>query len=457
MIKKTAAVLIALTFCLAPLFAAMSRKKVVSGNDVFYVYYDEKGAEVAKEKILKNGSSEFVYGFKINGEVKETGDNGVITYMWSYKDNKKNGPCYRFYPSGKKMEEFTYKNGVLDGPSKKYSEDGKVTEAADYVNGKISTLENFLENGNRWKYSYKNDKLNGTSYLYDSQNRLIESKTYKDNVLNGSSKKYYLSSAVKSETEYVNGKPEGYSHYYDEKGREVSTVLYKNGKEVNKIRHLSEQDADQSKTPVKASLEKSGGQKSLRWQGPASMHMADSKRMINEIKFFVKDGGNMNGVFKAYYKNGQTRYEGRFANGRPEGIFKAYSPEGKVVSADNYSRGRINGTSKLYYLSGEKLAEYRYKDGVLEGVSSVYNKDGSVLSQVSYRKGLMHGTIKNFYDNKGLCFEGYFSDGEPVGQIRYYFYGDTNKLQYLIEFNKGRMTKSTAFSRDGFVSYEALY
>lgn len=452
MIKKISALFLSMLFLSSASFAVMTRKKIFSDKEQYYVYYDEDGAEVARENILKNKTSQFSPESDVSGEVREFNDKDELLYIWNYKNNIKDGKAFGFYPNGKKMYELIYVDGVLQNIGIKYFENGGVSEKVFYMDGKVEGPAHiYLENGNYYKYNYENNKLNGSAYLYDREHRLLEVATYKDNVLEGEYIKYYLSGAIKSEMKYRRGKIEGYARYYDEKGREVSTRLYRNGKEVDKIQHM-----DDSKSSFKTSFVKRSDNESIVWQGPAVTHLEDSKKMVNEIKFFEKSD-KLNGVHKTYYKNGHVRYEGRFANGVPNGVFKTYSVDGTLIGIDNYSWGRITGTSKMYYATGEKLAEYRYKNGKLEGVSSVYNKDGSVIIKASYRNNLLHGSIENFYENGIRCFESYFSNGEPVGQLRYYFPTQDIKLMYLIEFKNGKIFKSTAFSIDEFIEFVAEY
>lgn len=456
MIKKVFILLVAALFLSQTAYAAITKKKeIVSEKEHHYVYYDKSGSEIGREKIVKNSPAQFSPESKITGEVREVNDKGVLLYIWNYKDNKKDGKALGFYPGGQKMYELTYGSDVLKGIGIKYFENGNVSEKVFYVDGKVEGPAHiYLENGNYYKYNYINNRLNGTAHLYDKQHRLLEIATYKDNVLEGAYIKYYLSGAVKSEMKYSRGKLEGYARYYDEKGREVSTLLYKNGKEVDKIKHL--EDGKKISVSQKTVFLKNKDAGGIQWQGPATIHLTESKKRVNEVKFFEK-AKKLNGVYRTYYKNGQIRYEGTFVNNLPSGIFKTYSIEGNIVGVDNYSAGKLSGTSKMYYATGELLAEYRYKNGKIEGLSVVYNKDGSLISEVSYKNSLLHGSIKNFYENGNLCFESYFSNGEPVGQLRYYFSEKEHRLMYLIEFKDGRIHKSTAFSIDEFIEFTAGY
>ena len=452
MIKQIFILLLAAVLFSQSAYAAVTKKRYSA--DV-YIYYDDNDSEIGREKIVK-GHSEFSSGFKINGEVKEVDDKGILLYVWNYKDNKRDGRAVGFYPSGQKMYEFDYYNGVLKGIGVKYHENGSIAEKVFYIEGKVEGPAHvYLENGNYYKYSYMDNKLNGPAYLYDKEHRLLEASTYRDNVLEGENIKYYPSGSIKSEMAYSRGKLEGYSKYYDEKGREVSMLLYKNGKIIDKIHHIDE-DENKSASERPAFLKRRGAG-SVVWQGPAMTHLNESRKMINEIRFFEKGRRRLNGAYKTYHKNGQVKYEGKFSNNIPYGVFKTYSPEGKIITTDNYSEGKLTGISKMYYATGQKLAEYRYKNGKLEGISSIYNKDGGLIAEAGYKNNLLHGTFKSFYENGQLCFESYFSNGEPVGQLRYYSPSKKNrKLLYLIEFNNGKMRKSTAFSED-IIEFTAEY
>ncbi|MCL2390012.1 MAG: hypothetical protein FWD54_02720 [Endomicrobia bacterium] len=452
MIKKTILLFLIMPFFAVSLFGVIYKKKADSEKESFFIYTDEKGVQIAKEKILKDGKTQFVSGVKISGEVKEFDEDGKLAYIWNYDDNELNGATYKFYPSGEKLYVLNYKNNELDGTAKKFYEDGTLEEKVLYEKGNIQTAEAYLKNGNCYRYSYKDNKLNGVSYLYDKNNRLIESSNYKNNILEGATKKYYLSGSIKSEMEYVRGKLDGYVRHYDEKGYEVNTLLYRDGKEISNMQELEKKDLKNFKSSA-------SGQKQtdhpVIWSGPAQVHLIDSGRVLNELRFFAKNK-NLNGKYYVKYRNGQIHYEGSFLNNKPNGVFKTYSPEGKIIATDTYSDGKLTGTSIMYYASGEKFAEFSYDNGKLNGKSNVYKKDGSLITDVNYRNGLMHGTLEVFYESGELCFAAYFSDGIPVGQLRYYFPED-KKLKYLIEFKQGKVCKSIQYSKDGFVEFEFLY
>ncbi|MDR1695492.1 MAG: hypothetical protein LBR69_02515 [Endomicrobium sp.] len=448
MMKKALILLVIASFFPANLFGVVYKKKESSGKDSFFVYTDKTGAEISREKILPDGGTRFVSGIIISGEVQELGENGKPVYQWNYRNSKPEGPAYKFYPGGEKLYELNYKAGVLSGDARKFYEDGSIAEEAVYVKGEVEgTATVYMKNGNFYKYVYKDNMLNGLTHLYDKNGRLIESSSYKDGVLEGTSRKYYLSGAVKSEMEYSHGKLDGYVRNYDEKGQEVNVLLYRNGKEIG-----SNQETSSKNTPAKADADNT-----VIWRGPAQMHLTDSNRALNELRFFAKNK-YLNGEYKVKYKNGRTHFEGKFKNNKPDGVFKTYSRDGVLIARDIYSNGRLNGTSVMYYATGEKFAEFKYSNGKLHGELDVYKKgdDKTPVIEAKYRNGLMYGSLEVFYESGQLCFEAYFADGVPVGQLRYYFPKD-KRLKYLIEFKNGKVYKTVQYSYEGFVEFEDLY
>ncbi|MDR2192452.1 MAG: toxin-antitoxin system YwqK family antitoxin [Endomicrobium sp.] len=456
--KKTAFILAALFLIFADVRAYINKTKVVTGHkEAFFIYTDEKGTEIAKERILQNGKTELILGTAINGEVRELDEKGSLIYLWRYKDNRLEGLSYKFYPSGAVLYELTYEKDILRGAAKKYYEDGSVAEEVIYEDGKVEGIAKvYLKNGNCYEYSYKDGKLNGKTRLYDSSRRLLETLEYKDNILDGTVSKYYLSGALKSDVKYSNGKENKDSmRIYDEKGRQIME-----GSEAAKI-YGETPDLKKSYVNEKIlspSMARRSGSKILSWQGPAQNHLVESRKMVAEFSFFLKKDGKkkLNGKHRVNYKNGNIRFEGYFVSNRPHGTFKTYLPDGTVVALDHYVNGKLYGVSKTYYSTGLKLAEYEYWNGEINGTSKVYNKNGDIVTEVHYKKNLMHGAFKIFYDDGALCFESYFSNGEPVDQLRYYW-PDGKRLRYLVEFSGGGICKSSSFSDNGFEEYSASY
>lgn len=185
-------------------------------------------------------------------------------------------------------------------------------------------------------------------------------------------------------------------------------------------------------------------------------------------------GGNRDGVWRKFYKNGRIRYEGTFRNGKEVGTFKFYSvassfypvivkefsetsnqakvkfytlkgklnseglmvgknrigkwlyyfSDGKVSSEESYANGKLNGLSKDYYRNGKVTIEVQYSNGEKNGFSKTYTEDGVLIEHVNYSNGKLNGSAQ-YFDLKGnLKEKGTYQDNKRVGKWDYYMDGE---------------------------------
>jgi antitoxin component YwqK of YwqJK toxin-antitoxin module len=101
-----------------------------------------------------------------------------------YKDSKKQGKAFNYYPGGGKAELTTWKNGVREGPWETYFTDGKT----------------------KLKCGYKNDQKNGPIQVF------------------------FFSGKAMLSGQYLNGNPVGTWVYYKEQGGIIKKEQYDNGR-----------------------------------------------------------------------------------------------------------------------------------------------------------------------------------------------------------------------------------
>ena len=82
--------------------------------------------------------------------------------------------------------------------------------------------------------------------------------------------------------------------------------------------------------------------------------MSNSRREIQRRNREILKERQKNGVYRAYYPNGQLKIEG------------------------NYKDGKEDGFWTVWYENGKKKAEGNYKNGDQVGKWTIYNEDGSV-------------------------------------------------------------------------------
>lgn len=188
--------------------------------------------------------------------------------------------------------------------------------------------------------------------------------------------------------------------------------------------------------------------------------------------------GKRVGVWRKFYDNGKIRYQGQFENGKEVGVFKFYKniastqpaivkeflpnsnkasvkfydsngklksagemigknrvgkwmyyfSDGKPLSEELYTNGKLNGLLKNYYPNGKTTEETIYKNGKKHGVSKIYANDGVLIEEVNYSYGKLNGQAK-YFDLKGnLTEKGTYANGRRSSDWEYYSNGEvTNK------------------------------
>jgi len=190
----------------------------------------------------------------------------VYQYRGQFKDDKPVGKFTYFYESSK-VKAIIKHNEIETGRSVAffYHENGQVMSYGIYRNmkkdsvwvnytpaGKLSTTETF-----------KNDKLHGVTNVYfvtkeleGRQPVVATSKTYKNGVLEGEYKEFFINGKTKlrgnyknnvqdgpweefhlngkraSTHRYLNGQKHGYQIAYDESGKRIGEVFYHFGKRL---------------------------------------------------------------------------------------------------------------------------------------------------------------------------------------------------------------------------------
>lgn len=197
----------------------------------------------------------------------------------------------------------------------------------------------------RRKITLKNGKKNGAWECFDEKGKLLESRQYKADLLDGLTKRYIDSLDQFEEVNYKNDVMDGiHKGYYTKSsnGKEVATeyfhsyylngsrhgwfILYDlSGKEIK--RECYQNDNLERKNP-----EKCGGVKAAETD--------DKKASSGKIELLEKKDSNGKLVFQ----------ESRL-NGRLEGLSKYYK-KGTLYRETNYKDNKKMGLEKLYFDSG---------------------------------------------------------------------------------------------------------
>lgn len=151
--------------------------------------------------------------------------------------------------------------------------------------------------------------------------------------------------------------------------------------------------------------------------------------------------GRKQGPWQQLHPNGQVRYEGQFADGKPVGLFKYYFDNGKLSATNNHSadgavashhyhpNGKIKAkgvyrTEKKdslwqYFNENEVLVlEETYKQNMLHGVKRIYFDNGQTGEELHYRDSVKHGPWNKYYPTGKKWIEATYKDGDLDGSFK---------------------------------------
>jgi|LauGreDrversion4_2_1035121.scaffolds.fasta_scaffold45623_2 antitoxin component YwqK of YwqJK toxin-antitoxin module len=380
-----------------------------------------------------------------NGYNKFYYENGILSSEGYMKDGKADGYWKNYYENGKIKNEGNRKNFQLDSLWKFYNEKGKLTKT----------------------FYYKEGKKNGFIVTYDTAVKVNQKENYLDNIKSGNSYLYYPSGKVKQVIPFVNNKADGWSYEYNQDSVIITTTLYKLGfiERTEKINRVDEK-----------------GNKQGIWKDfyPDGKVKSESRYKNNEIDGYVKvytSKGDLKNItkfdngkkvenpkelvipddFKAYFENGNVRYEGSYLNKLPIGTHYYYRlskqicdsitvyddtiqkkilncqtfsiPDSALVYEDGYlmERGAVDSIRRKkgvwleYHLTGELKGKGNYKDNFKTGDWMYYYPNGKIEQQGKYSKtGLPTGEWKWYHENGNLRIEENYRSGKRDGVYKEY-------------------------------------
>lgn len=168
------------------------------------------------------------------GEWCKKYENGQYVYVATFKDGKPVGTTVRYYETGKKSSELTYNaDGTIYAVM--YFEDEKVASKGLFTadHQRTGKWEFYNEDGYKVALStYKNGKLNGTSFTYFDNGAVSDESNYVDDVLHGPWFQYLPNGKRRLDTHYVNGKLDGLYKYWNVDGELSVEGYYRNGVQI---------------------------------------------------------------------------------------------------------------------------------------------------------------------------------------------------------------------------------
>ena len=90
---------------------------------------------------------------------------------------------------------------------------------------------------------------------------------------------------------------------------------------------------------------------------------------------------------RAWYENGQIKYEHNYKNDRRHGIFRGWYQIGQIRFEENFKNGERHGICKEWYPNGQIYCEEIYKNGKKHGISRELHRNGDLSYEHNYEHG----------------------------------------------------------------------
>lgn len=378
-------------------------------------WYDRKG-NIIQYNTFKNDA--------YNGEGYFSHDNSCKWYSANFKNNKLNGNVELCDDGGQKQISKTFEMGMPIGTWNEYGKSGNVIVKSTYnKNGNLNgPYFSFYENGNKQlNTNFKNGVQHGEYTLFHPNKNIHITAKFADGLETGVWKEFNDKNTLVRKRTFENGEIIGNEYQFNDKGDTLKVTPYKKGKQHGTaLTYTYSGDLIWKHKFKKGKLKSFENLDSLG----AITHKGSSEYHINDafgFKFktgFIK-GGQFDGEFKTYWKNGKVQTVKFISEGNLEGQSKEFDEAGNIVVIQHYYNDELNGKYESFYPSG-KLAQIGY-----------------------FQNGEKIGAWKSYHQNGKLSYEEYYSQGQSNGY----------RTVYTIEGIK----KHESFYKGGIIQWTDVY
>jgi antitoxin component YwqK of YwqJK toxin-antitoxin module len=197
--------------------------------------------------------------------------------------------------------------------------------------------------------------------------------------------------------QFKDGVPYGEFEFYQTNGKLMSKVYHLQDSTLNEVTNFHED----GKTMLSSG----------RYEGKK---IEGSWKRLKEGKWaFYSDGGllicteeyhndELNGPSLTYFENGQISFERNYQNGFLNGHCVEYNPQGKVLIRWHYKNNLKHGDYLRNWPNGNKMEEGKYHEGKQDGLWNFYSENGVPEKSIVFQNGTVISTrlLKGVYTEK---------------------------------------------------------
>jgi antitoxin component YwqK of YwqJK toxin-antitoxin module len=156
---------------------------------------------------------------------------------------------------------------------------------------------------------------------------------------------------------------------------------------------------------------------------------------LKSVLVFSKNGTEA--MATLYYPNGLVASSGKYVNQLKEGKWRFYSMTSKdiLISDVEYSRDKKNGAVVKYYPDGKVAEKLLYRNDLKYGECLKYYPDGTLTLKTNYINGNLDGKFEAFFENGRPEMFGEYKDNLREGP--WIIYRKDGTMRFKAEYSSG--------------------
>jgi len=391
--------------------------------DSIWLFFDNKGDTIQKISYMYGKKNGYLLTYDYSDIADGTG-RGTIISKELYIDDKKEGKSYYYYPDGKLKSEVSYVDGRKQGMTKEFDESGMIISLIYYHNGYITEREDINrrdKNGLKqgiWREFYPdgrikkeeiyvNDVFEGFYKEYNERGDMILLLNYNNGIL--------VTDKDEKEQEDINVE---IRNNYDSQNRLISSGAYRNNIPVGIHREYGPDGSvtaariynDIGRIISEGIIDVEG----KRWGEWKDYYPDGNLRAVGSYTDNLRSG-----KWTFYFNNNNIEQKGEYIKGKENGIWTWYYENGNIWREESYFSGKEDGDMVEYLEDGRIITRGDWVDGEREG--EWYYRVGDHIEVGNYITGLRDGQWKYFYNDSTLKYEGNYYQGNADGKHKLYY------------------------------------
>ena len=122
---------------------------------------------------------------------------------------------------------------------------------------------------------------------------------------------------------------------------------------------------------------------------------------------YLSDNVKVEGMFTAWYPEGQKYYQVIKVDGKSEGYETVWHRSGRLAATYPHINGRADGWQEEWEENGQMIKKCHYKDGKMDGLCTLWHENGQKSEERTSIKGKTVGLENYWHGNGQLQAQGY--------------------------------------------------